>query len=213
MTHLINSLIDAAREVGTNLPPESASRVQLYFRELLAWNQKINLTGSADETVLLLDHFIDSLLPSKFIPLRSTLVDIGSGAGFPGIPLKIIRPDISVTLLDASLKKIVFLRHIVRTLDLKGVSTYHGRTEDCSREKRIFSVCIGKAFGPLSVFLPAALPLRTPGGVIIAMKGPNYKREVQLVESNFSQWSIALRQIEHFVLPSTNKKRAILVFG
>ncbi len=209
----LDFFIQAAKKLDVTLSAKAVSLFHIYFQELLAWNKKINLTRTTNKKEVFLNHFVDSLIPKKFIPPDSTVLDIGSGAGFPGIPLKIIRPDISVTLLDSSFKKTFFQRHIIRLLNLKGIVAIHERAENVRSINKSYDVCIGKAFAPLPVFLSTALPLKAPEGIIIAMKGPRFGDELARVESQSFQQKISIKQIKTFVLPYTNKKRAILVFG
>jgi 16S rRNA (guanine527-N7)-methyltransferase len=203
----------AAEKLSIPLPSATLPHFQAYYRELRAWNKKVNLTAITEEKEVYIDHFIDSLIPEKFIRSQSTVIDLGSGGGFPGIPLKIVRPDIAVTLVDSSLKKTLFQRHIIRALGLKGIAAVHARTEELFPAKKRYDVCIGRAFAPLGRFLPAALALRAPNGIVIAMKGPNFLEELAPVEERLAEWEISIKLIEKFVLPSTKKRRVIIAFG
>jgi 16S rRNA (guanine527-N7)-methyltransferase len=145
--------------------------------------------------------------------LQSTLIDLGSGAGFPGLPLKIIRPDLSVTLVDASLKKIMFLRYLVRLLDIHGVAVLQKRLEEHGIAENFYDVCIGRAVASLEKFLPLAAFLRAPHGIIIAMKGPNFSSELKLIEPRLPRLGISLKKIQSFLLPFSQKERVIIIFG
>lgn len=205
--------LKAAEILGIPLPPLTLSHFQIYYRELLAWNQKARLTAITQEKKVYIDHFIDSLLPQKLIPLESSVIDLGSGGGFPGIPLKIVRPDLAVTLADSSLKKTLFQRHIIRTLGLDRIVAVHARAQElCSGGGR-YGVCIGRAFAPLSRFVVATLALKAPKGIVIAMQGPNFTKELAIVEGKLAEWQLSIKRIEHFVLPFTQKRRVIIVLG
>jgi len=203
----------AAKTLAIPLSPETIPQFQIYFQELLSWNEKVNLTRITKKKEVFLHHFIDSLMPERFIPPYSNVIDIGSGGGFPGIPLKIIRPDIIVRLVDSSIKKTFFQRHIIRTLELKGIAAVNRRVEDFTSSKKRCAVCIGRAFAPLPKFLCSSLNLMEPGGTIIAMKGPDFAHELKKTQKQLFQWGISVKHIEKFVIPYTKKKRAIIVFG
>ena len=120
------------------------------------------------------NHFIDSLVPARFIPPHAAMLDIGSGGGFPGIPLKILLPELSVTLIDASRKKVSFLKHVIRTLKLDDIEALHIRAEDLAdRPSYInrFDVIVARALTSLQCFVRLALPLLARGGLIMALKG------------------------------------------
>jgi len=213
MNNSFDFFLQAAKKLSIPLSPKTIPQFQVYFQELLAWNNKVNLTRITKKKEVFINHFIDSLIPERFIPQESNLIDIGSGGGFPGIPLKIIRPDILVTLVDSSLKKIFFLRHIIRTLDLQGILALHERAGTVSSPNDFYGVCIGRAFASLPKYLSAALALKATNGIIIAMKGPNFYNELKIIERQLSQWGVSIKHLERFVLPYTNKKRTIIVFG
>ncbi|MCX8012503.1 MAG: 16S rRNA (guanine(527)-N(7))-methyltransferase RsmG, partial [Desulfobacterota bacterium] len=195
------------------LSKESLSQFEIYFNELIAWNKKINLTRITERSRVFIEHFLDSLLPQKFIPVGSNLADLGSGGGFPGVPLKIIRPDLRVTLIDSSLKKITFLQHLIRLLGLSGIDTFHTHLGDKTLINRSYEICIGRALAPLKKFLALSLPLKSPPGTIIAMKGPNFLRELIEAKDFLARQKIFLKEVEEFTLPFVHKKRAILIFG
>lgn len=212
-----NSQLDfflrAAKTLSIPLSPRTVPPFQIYFRELRAWNEKINLTSIIEEKEVYINHFIDSLIPERLIPQNSNVIDIGSGGGFPGIPLKIIRPDIQVTLADASQKKVFFLRHTIRTLGLKGIEAIHERVENLPSLSCSYQVCISRAFASLPKYLSTAMALRAPKGIIIAMKGPNVQTELNAIESHISLLGISIIHFESYILPFTNKRRTIIVFG
>jgi 16S rRNA (guanine527-N7)-methyltransferase len=205
--------IQASKKLNIPLPEEVGQQFETYYQELIAWNKKINLTRITERKKVFIEHFIDSLIPERFIPLKSSLVDLGSGGGFPGLPLKIVRPDLSVTLVDSSLKKVMFLRYLVRLLKLGNIVVLHKRLEEQDFYDNQYDVCIGRAFASLDKFLPFALALKNPQGIVIAMKGPNFLNELKAVEPQLPHWGVSLKQLKEFVLPFTNKQRAIIVLG
>ena len=208
---LIDSFLQASKILGIPLLKKNIPQFQTYFEELLAWNSKVNLTRITSAKEVFVNHFIDSLIPERFIPQESSLIDIGSGGGFPGIPLKIIRPDLQVTLVDSSAKKNLFQRHIIRTLGLKDIGTLHARADQIT-PVHCFEVCIARAFASLSKYLTTALSLKAPKGIIIAMKGPNFYNELKKVEKQLFRQEISIKNLEKFVLPFSKKRRTIIVF-
>ena len=205
--------LHTCEKLSISLPRGSALKFEKYFKELITWNKKINLTRITEKEQVFIEHFIDSLIPERFIPSKSSLIDLGSGGGFPGLPLKIIRPDLSVTLVDSSLKKVVFLRYLVRSLDLDSIVALQGHLKNDNFFGKFYDVCIGRAFASLERFLPSALAFKNPRGIIIAMKGPNFSNELKAVKPHLSRWGISIKKLEEFLLPFTNKRRVIIVFG
>ncbi|MEK7773069.1 MAG: 16S rRNA (guanine(527)-N(7))-methyltransferase RsmG [Deltaproteobacteria bacterium] len=179
---LINILKNGATELGVSLDDGAIAAFLVYLAELKAWNKKINLTSIDSDRGVVIRHFIDSLIPYRYIKGTERLLDIGAGAGFPGIPLKIADPSIEVTLIDSVGKKVHFIRHIIRKLGLKGIEAISGRVEDSSLTGKYgtrFDCVISRAFTGLKRFLELSLPYVSTGGSIVAIKGPAYKDEME----------------------------------
>jgi len=123
-------LIEGAKAFGIHLDEKAVETFSLFLRELLKWNQRINLTAAKTEEGIILKHFLDSISVHPYLPEYSPILDIGSGAGFPGIPLKMVKPSLEITLIDSVLKKVDFQKHIIRMLGLKGIEAIHGRAQD-----------------------------------------------------------------------------------
>lgn len=145
-------------------------RFSRYGLELLQWNRKINLTAITDARELAIKHFLDSIAAAALIPVGAFLLDIGSGAGFPGIPLKIVRPDLRITLVDSVRKKVNFQKHTIRLLGLESIEARQVRAEEFKSEKR-FEVIVSRALSSLSGFVSLALPFLARDGIILAWKG------------------------------------------
>ena len=205
-------LLEAAQALNIPLPPHAPLLFEMYFRTLCAWNAKTNLTTIVDGKGVYLKHFIDSLLPERFIPHHAHVVDIGSGAGFPGIPLAIVRSDLKVTLVDASLKKIYFQRHVIRTLKIAGTVALHERAENIILPHNGDIVFISRAFSNLARFLSIVSGLKGPRDIVIAMKGPTVKKELELVAPHLAGWKMSIKHVEMFSLPFTHHKRAVVIF-
>jgi 16S rRNA (guanine527-N7)-methyltransferase len=203
-------LIEGARVYGIPLDEKTADSFDLYLRELLKWNEKMNLTAIRSEKEIVLKHFLDSLSVLPHLPEISSLLDIGSGAGFPGIPLKMVQPSLQVTLIDSVRKKVDFQSHIIRTLGLKGIKALHGRIQDRgilqSFEGR-FDAVIARAFSNLETFLLLSSPFLKKGGILLAMKG----REIEQV-SLIEKPPYRLQKTVQYSLPFSSIKRSLLLF-
>jgi len=207
-------LVEGARTFGVTLDQEMVTLFDRYLTELLKWNQKINLTAIRTEKEIVLKHFIDSLSVYPYLRTSSTLVDLGSGAGFPGIPLKIIEPSFGVFLVDSVLKKVDFQRHVIRTLGLKGIEAIHSRVQENRIPGKMEGRCdvvISRAFSALKTFLRMAYPFLRKGGLAVAMKGKLDKREADLT-SEPEKSRYVLRKTVAFSLPFSSFRRTILLF-
>lgn len=215
-------IIDGAKELGIEVARQHARQFAIHGIELIKWNKKINLTTITDPQEIARKHFLDSIAPVRWIPPSSSLLDIGSGGGFPGIPLKVVIPSLSVTLIDGSRKKISFLKHIIRTLQLEGIDARQIRAEELVKDANFapaFDVIIGRAISSLESFVRMASLLLAEEGIIIAFKGEVDQKEVDALRLNMldkvdsvtfdqSQYSLAL---EIYKLPSIQSKRSMLI--
>jgi 16S rRNA (guanine527-N7)-methyltransferase len=210
-----NLLMEGAKTFGIHLDKKTAEAFDLYLKELLKWNQKINLTAIRTEKGIVLKHFLDSLSVFPYFSNISTLLDIGSGAGFPGIPLKMVEPSLEVTLIDSVRKKVDFQRHIIRRLGLKGIEAIHGRVQDKEILKGLegqFDIVMSRAFSDLQTFLVLSFPLLRKGGIVLAMKGRVDRKEMQLLPT-MEEARYRLQKTVPFSLPFSSLKRSILLFG
>lgn len=164
-------LIEGAQELGIALSEQQVVDFCIYLKELIIWNRKINLTAIRDKKAIIVKHFLDSLMCSKALASEASgsLLDVGSGAGFPGLPLKIVYPDLDVTLLEPSQKKTAFLRHVIGTLHLRNVSAVSKRIQDLAREPEYFNrfaQMVTRALRP-EMILPFLRPILEKRGRII----------------------------------------------
>ncbi|MFD3155357.1 16S rRNA (guanine(527)-N(7))-methyltransferase RsmG [Haloimpatiens sp. FM7330] len=176
-------LSDAAVNEGLILDDKKYEQFIKYKEMIKEWNKKINLTAITEDEEIIKKHFIDSMKIFKFNPLKKAhkIIDIGTGGGFPGIPMKIIKEDISITLLDSLKKRINFLDEVVRNLDLQNVETIHGRAEDFGVDKTYrekYDVAVSRAVANLAVLSEFCLPFVKVNGYFIALKGPSVKEEL-----------------------------------
>lgn len=183
-------LEEGCRQLGLSLSAQQHQQFVRYYQALLTWNQKFNLTGITDCEEVQTKHFLDSLvsLPllaeerNDTLPLTSSLrcIDVGSGAGFPGIPLKIMAPTLAWTLLDGTGKKVTFLRHLIDELSLQGIDVVQGRAEELGRHgeyRAKFDVVTARAVAPLSTLVEYLLPLTAPNGLVLVYKGSGTPQE------------------------------------
>ncbi len=207
-------LIGNAQNVGIHITPDQAERMATHAIELMRWNQKINLTAITEPRDIAIKHFLDSILVANQLPANASVLDVGSGGGFPGIPLKVMRPDAAVVLIDSSRKKISFLNNMIRKLDLNAIETYQTRLEQFSRQTTFhnhFDVIICRAFASLASFIQTSLPLLAPNGALYALKGQAVQAEIDaLGEIPFFRKNNLAVQTETHTLPHLNVKRQVI---
>ena len=152
-------------------------KFDLYYKLLVEWNQKFNLTTVTEREKVELLHFKDSVLPSNLIPNKSKLLDIGSGAGFPAIPLKIVRDDLDITMVDSVNKKITFLDEVISSLKLTGIRAIHKRVEDLDKKQK-YDVVTSRAVAALNILVEYCLPYVKVGGFMLAYKSMEISQEL-----------------------------------
>lgn len=181
---LKNYLEDGSKEFGIHLNPIQIDQFLQYKDLLLEWNEKMNLTAITEDKDIIIKHFLDSISIGKFFDFSSTetVIDIGTGAGFPGIPLKIAYPNIKITLMDSLNKRIEFLREVVSKLSLNGAKPVHGRAEELGQDKlhrEAYDVSVSRAVAHLSVLAEYTLPFIKVGGIFLCMKSINCDEEIE----------------------------------
>jgi len=207
-------LVEGAEAFGIRLNEKQVEAFDLYLEELLKWNRKINLTAIRSEKGIVLKHFLDSLSAYPYLSKPSSVLDIGSGAGFPGIPLKMVEPSLEIILIDSVRKKADFQRHIIRALGLKGIEAIHGRVQDKEIIQSFgerFDTVLSRAFSDLQTLLLLAYPFLKKGGILLAMKGERKGGEIQLL-SKGEETRYRLQKTVSFLLPQSPFKRSILLF-
>lgn len=204
-------LRDGAAQLGVELSEAQAQRLALHARELLRWNRRQNLTAITAPGDMAVKHYLDCLAAAVDVPSRGRLLDIGSGAGFPGIPLAVMRPALSGVLLDAVRKKTAFLAHALGLLGLTGWQAHHGRAERLAAEPQwrgAFDVVSFRALADSGPAFELAEPFVKPGGMILALKGPAGEAELQRLRPRLAAlgWTLVLRRVS---LPMQGGERII----
>lgn len=214
MDSLRQLLKEHAALMGIDLVKEEIDKFILYKDILKEWNQKINLTAIEDDEGIIIKHFVDSITILPFIKEKAVkLIDVGTGAGFPGIPIKILREQIDVTLLDSLDKRIKFLNVVNESLGLQGICTVHGRAEDFGVKEGFregFDITVARAVASLPVLLEYCLPFVKVGGHFIAMKG-NSIDEVKQSKKALDILGGHIEEVKDFIIPGTDIKRSIVL--
>lgn len=180
----VDTLIKGTKELGIDLNNRDIERFQMYKELLKEWNTKINITAITDDEEIDIKHFLDSLTPyvTNLFNDDKKIIDVGTGGGFPGLPLKIMNENLKVTLLDSLNKRIIFLNEVISSLGLKDIDAIHGRAEELSRTKEyreVYDICISRAVASLNTLCEYCIPFVKVGGYFISMKGPDVDEELE----------------------------------
>ena len=212
---MIPILSDCAQTAGFDLATPQLEQFRQYADLLVEWNQKMNLTAITEPSEIVTKHFIDSLYGLPYLPNGGTLIDVGTGAGFPGIPLKIARPDISLTLLDSLNKRLTFLNEVVRALALPDVKTIHSRAEEGATKKsplrEKFAVATSRAVAQLTAVAEYCLPYVKVGGVFLAYKGGDVEEECKQAKNAVKTLGGDIRDIVSYTIPTTDITHTVVV--
>lgn len=192
------------------LDKEQIDKFEMYLSLLLEWNEKFNLTAIIDKDQIEEKHFIDSLFLGKFVDLKNkTLLDVGSGAGFPGIPLAILEPTLNVTLLESNGKKVLFLNEVIQKLNLTNVSIIKGRAEELSAREK-YDLVTARAVKELNVLLEICFYLVKTNGLFIAYKSSNIDNEINNAKHAFKCLGITNYNKYEYCLPNSKDNRVLL---
>jgi 16S rRNA (guanine527-N7)-methyltransferase len=208
-------LIAGAKNLGLHLTPKQVEQFEVYYRELIDWNRRVNLTAIVDYEEVQLKHFLDSLtiaLAWKEAPSR--LLDLGTGAGLPGVPLKILFPSISLTLVDPVHKKTDFLNHLVLRLGLEGVEVVSARAEELAREeghRERYELVLSRGVARLATLAELALPFCTQCGAFIAQKKGEIEREIAAAKKAIDVLGGRLREVKRVELEELGEGRVLVI--
>lgn len=209
-------LQQAAADYGIVLTVLQQQQFELYYQLLIEWNKKINLTAITAPQEVAVKHIIDSLscYDVHLFPEEATVIDVGTGAGFPGIPLKIFRSDLRVTLLDSVNKRLIYLQEVVDKLSLSQVKIVHSRAEDAAQDKRLrekFSVATARAVARLPVLAEICLPFVSVGGHFLALKGKDALGEATTAQESIKILGGKVSEVRSISLPGIPDERSIIV--
>lgn len=202
-----------ARGYGINLTEQQLGLFQIYLIELIRWNEKMNLTGLKSPERMVIELFLDSLVPVAGIPGETTLLDAGSGAGFPGLPLKIVRPDLEVHLLESRAKRVSFLRQVVRLLGLTGIEVIQGRIEKDASAFPLgcYPVIAARAFAPFPQTLRWCSPLLCGAGMLVCYLGEHGPEEIASSRDVVKEESLAVEEVLPYSLPGKKGRRHAVI--
>lgn len=216
----MEKLRELCSQINIDISDEQLGMFNTYYEMLIETNKVMNLTAITEKDEVIVKHFVDSIALIPFLKEKYgddlsdlSLIDIGTGAGFPGIPIKIMLPDIKVTLLDSLNKRIKFLDSVIDTLSLKHIKTIHGRAEDYASDKvyrETFDLCVSRAVANLSTLSEYCLPFVSVNGMFISYKAGNLEEEINSSKKAIKVLGGKISKVEEFILPSTDNERVFV---
>ncbi len=210
----IEILKNQCKNLNISINENQLEQLHMYMKLLQKCNESINLTSIIEDKDILQKHFIDSITIIPYIDYKDNIIDVGTGAGFPGIPIKIAREDVKVTLLDSLNKRVNFLKEVISNLNLSNIQTIHGRAEDIGKNSNFrekFDVATSRAVAPLNILVEYLMPLVKKGGRCICMKGKDIKEELEISKKAINILGGELEKVHEFYLPQSNIKRNIII--
>ncbi len=214
---MMEKLKSAAEKLGIHLTPLQLEQFEVYYRELIDWNKRINLTSITDYEDVQVKHFLDSLTVASTIDLKERdlrVIDVGTGAGLPGVPLKIVFPDLKLTLMEATMKKTKFLEQLTRNLGLKGVEVISGRAETVAHDikyREKFDVIVSRAVAALPALVELTLPFCKIGGCCVAQKKGDVREEVERAKKAIIVMGGSLKEIKSVEINELNDNRCLVM--
>lgn len=209
-------ILEKMNGLSINLTEDQVKKFYNYMNLLLEWNEKINLTAITEFHEIILKHFVDSVTISQFVSHGKSLIDVGTGAGFPGIPLKILRPDLDIVLMDSLQKRINFLNEVILNLNLEKIQTIHARAEELGRNKKFrekFDFATSRAVANMAVLLEYLVPFVKINGKVICMKGSDIAEELENSKKAENILGVTLERKEFLYLPGSEMKRNIIIYS
>lgn len=203
---------------GFKLSSKQKEQFATYYNKLIEFNKKVNLTRITDKNEVYLKHFFDSITPllefSDLFKGEKSLCDVGAGAGFPSLPIKILCPDLSITIVDSLGKRLKFLDELVSDLSLDKVTLVHSRAEDAGQNKNLrekFDLVTGRAVARMSVLSEYCLPLAKVDGYLVALKGPKAQDELAEAKNAIEVLGGSVKEVKELTLPDTDDERTLIV--
>ena len=210
----IEKMQEKSKDLGVRFSVEQIEQFFDYMNLLIEWNEKMNLTAITEPEEIILKHFIDSITILKDIPDGSKLVDVGTGAGFPGIPLSIMNPTLKITLVDSLNKRLIFLQEVINKLKLQNVEIVHARAEEFGQNKKYrenFDIATSRAVANLSTLSEYLIPLVKVGGKTISMKAANATEEINEAKKAINTLGGTIEKVEEFNLPQSDIGRTVII--
>lgn len=207
-------ILENSKEIKIIITEKEIKSLYKYMKLMLEWNKNINLTAITDEKEVIIKHFIDSISINKYIKEANKIMDIGTGAGFPGIPLKILNKDIEFILVDSLNKRINFLEEVKKELSLNKLELLHARAEELAKNKKYrenVDIVVSRAVARLRVLAEYMLPFVQENGLCICMKGPNIEEELEESKKALDILGGKIENIEHIILPGNLERNIILI--
>ena len=208
------NLEELTKKINIMLNDKQINQYYKYMNLLLEWNEKINLTAITKQDEIILKHFVDSMTVLKYLDNYKSIIDVGTGAGFPGIPIAIMNEEKEITLMDSLNKRIKFLEDVKENLSLKNITTIHSRAEDLGQNKENrekYDVAVSRAVANLTTLVEYLLPFVRVGGICICMKGQDVKEEIESSKRAIELLGGKIKLVEDFYLPDSDMKRNIVV--
>ena len=209
-----NLMKEYGKEIQIKFTEEQLQKFYEYMNMLIEWNKKINLTAIIEPKEIILKHFIDSLTILKYVNDNEKMLDVGTGAGFPGIPIKIMNSNMEITLLDSLNKRINFLNEVINKLKLKNISAIHSRIEDYGKNNKYrekYDIVTSRAVANLATLSEYMLPMLKIKGKSICMKGSDIKEEVKNSKRAIDILGGEIVNIEELVLPKSDNRRKLII--
>ena len=215
MEQKLQYIVDKIGELNIQITEKQAEQFFRYYELLVEWNEFMNLTGITDFEEVVCKHFVDSLsiISTKNMSTVDNLIDIGTGAGFPGLPLKIALPNVKVTLLDSLNKRIQFLNHVIEETGLTDIETIHGRAEDLARDKSLraaFDLCVSRAVANLSVLSEYCVPFVRTNGYFVSYKGKKGLEEISNAQNCMNVLGCKIEKVDDFRLEEDEAERLLI---
>lgn len=216
MNNKIDTLIKGSQELKIELSREQKEEFTEFKNLLQDWNQKIDITTIIEDEEVDIKHFLDSLtlIGTELFNKEKKIIDIGTGGGFPGIPLKIYNKDLDITLMDSLNKRIVFLNDVIEKLNFQDIKAIHGRAEELGRQgdyREQYDICVSRAVARLNTLIEYCMPFVKVGGYFIAMKGPEFEEELEEAKNGIDTLGGSIIDSKRVKIPESDIEHSIIV--
>ena len=207
------TMLNECENIGVKLSEEQIEAFYKYMNTLVEWNEKINLTAITEPNEVIKKHFIDCLSILKYIPKQGKVIDVGTGAGFPGIPLKIAESSLNITLLDSLNKRVNFLNEVINTINLENIKAVHSRAEEYAvgENRESYDVAVSRAVAELPTLLEYLMPYVKVGGICICMKGPKATEELEKSRKAIEVLGGRFEKIENINIDENMERNIVII--